>query len=102
MDLDRLAGTRRSTATRDFLFQIIKPGAIALNQATTLVRLAAERAKPDAERDPDYMDRELPGLSNTLERQQKSFFRPADEAMLELGGARWKLGASERIMPSIV
>jgi hypothetical protein len=98
MDLDRLAAARRRTATRDFLFQIIKPGPLALYQATTLVRLAAERAKPDAERDPDYMNRELPALSNTLERQQKSFFRPADEAMLTVWAARaWKLGPAERI-----
>ncbi len=98
MDLDRLAARNRSTATRSFLFQIIKPGPIALYQATTLVRLAAERAKPDAERDPDYMDRELPGLSNTLERQQKSFYRPADEAMFKVWVDRaWALGAGERI-----
>ena len=98
MDLDRLAARNRATATRDFLFQIIKPGPIALYQATTLVRLAAERAKPDAERDPDYMNRELPALSNTLERQQKSFFRPADEAMFKIWVERaWELGAGERI-----
>jgi Peptidase S46 len=98
MDLDRLAATRRRTATRDFLFQIIKPGPLALNQATTLVRLAAERAKPDAERDPDYMNRELPALANALERQQQSFYRPADEAMLNVWVERaWKLGAGERI-----
>jgi len=98
MDLDRLAGRRRATATRDFLFQIIKPGPLALYQATTLVRLAAERTKPDAERDPDYMQRELPALSNALDRQQKSFYRSADEAMLAVWLDRaWKLGAGERI-----
>jgi hypothetical protein len=81
-ELDRLARDRRQVATRDFLFQIITPGALALRHATTLVRLAAERAKPDADRDRDYMARELPALHRTLERQQSSFFRPADEAML--------------------
>ncbi len=98
MDLDRLAAQRRGAATRDFLFQIVKPGPIALYQATTLVRLAAERAKPDAERDPDYMNRQLPALGNTLERQQKSFYRPADEAMFKIWIDRaWGLGAGERI-----
>ena len=87
-----------STATRDFLFQIVTPGPLALRQATTLVRLAAERAKPDAEREPDYQARELPALHNTLERQKSSFFRPADEAMLSI----WlthaaKLAPAERI-----
>jgi hypothetical protein len=98
MDLDRLAARNRSTATRSFLFQIVKPGPIALYQATTLVRLASERARPDTERDPDYMNRELPALNNTLERQQKSFYRPADEAMLKVWVDRaWALGAGERI-----
>ena len=97
-ELDRLAAERRQIATRDFLFQIITPGPLALRQATTLVRLAAERAKPDAERDPAYMARELPALHNTMERQKSSFFRPADEAMLRI----WldhaaKLGPGERI-----
>jgi hypothetical protein len=83
-ELDRLAGDRRQVATRDFLFQIVTPGPLALRQATTLVRLASERAKPDAERDPAYMARELPALRNNLERQQSSFFRPADEAMFAI------------------
>ena len=83
-ELDRLARDRRQVATRDFLFQVITPGPLALRQATTLVRLSAERAKPDADRDPDYMARELPALHRTLERQQSSFFRPADEAMLAI------------------
>jgi Peptidase S46 len=83
-ELDRLAAERRQIATRDFLFQIITPGPIALRQATTLVRLAAERAKPDAERDPAYMARELPALHHILDRQKSSFFRPADEAILAI------------------
>src|ERR1017187_7879479 len=74
-ELDRLASDHRQIATRDFLFQIVTPGPLALRQATTLVRLAAERTKPDAERDPAYMARELPALHNTLERQTSSFFR---------------------------
>ena len=83
-ELDRLASDHRQIATRDFLFQIVTPGPLALRQATTLVRLAAERTKPDAERDPAYMARELAALHNTLERQTSSFFRPADEAMFAI------------------
>ncbi len=80
-DLDRRAAARRKTALRDFLYQAIQNGPLALKQATTLVRLAAERVKPDMERETDYMDRELPRLRDRMEREQKSFFRPADEAM---------------------
>ena len=97
-ELDRRAAERRRTATRDFLFQAIQAGPLALRHATTLVRLAEERAKPDAERDADYMEREIPRLRATLERDQKSFYRPADEAMLVFYiGRAGKLAAAERI-----
>jgi hypothetical protein len=81
-ELDRRAADRRRTMLRDFLLQSIPNGPIALRHATQLVRLAAERAKPDMEREPDYMERELPRLRARLERDQKSFFRPADEALM--------------------
>jgi hypothetical protein len=97
-ELDRLAAEQRRTATRDFLFSIIPNGALALKHATTLVRLAAERAKPDAEREPDYMARELPALHSRLEREQHSFFQPADQALFAAWVARArKLAPVERI-----
>ena len=80
-DLDRRAAARRKMAMRDFLYQAIQNGPLALKQATTLVRLASERVKPDMERDTDYMERELPRLRDRMEREQKSFYRPADEAV---------------------
>jgi len=82
-ELDRRAAERRRMMVRDFLFQSLPNGPLALRHATQLVRLAAERAKPDMEREPDYMERELPRLRARLERDQKSFFRPADEAMMK-------------------
>lgn len=81
-ELDRLAEERARTGLRDFLFQAIQNGPLALRHATQLVRLASERVKPDMERDADYMNRSLPELRNKLERDQKSFYRPADEALL--------------------
>ncbi|HEY2012018.1 MAG TPA: S46 family peptidase [Bryobacteraceae bacterium] len=97
-ELDLLSAERRRIAMRDFLFQIIRPGPLALRQATTLVRLAAERAKPDSERDPDYMNRELAALRASMEREQKSFYQAADQALFASWVARAKkLGAGERI-----
>lgn len=81
-ELDNLTAQRRATAVRDFLLTSTANGALALRQATQLVRLAAERAKPDMERDSAYMDRELPRLRDRLERDQKSYFEPADKALL--------------------
>lgn len=97
-ELDRLAAARRKTATRDFLYQAIQNGPLALKHATALVRLASERVKPDMERETDYMNRELPRLRNRMEREQKSFFRPADEAVFT-DWARW-LGTAGAPLPA--
>ncbi len=81
-ELVELAARRRATALRDFLLQSVASGPVALRHAAQLVRLAAERAKPDMEREAQYMERRLPQLKARLERDQKSFYRPADEALL--------------------
>jgi hypothetical protein len=97
-ELDRLAQERRQTATRDFLLQAVQSGPLALKQAVMLVRLAAERPRPDAARDPDFMEREWPRLRAATEREQKSYYRAADEAMFTFWVERaLKLGAAERI-----
>jgi hypothetical protein len=97
-ELDRLASERRRTATRDFLFQAMQSGPLALRHAVLLARLAVERAKPDAEREPDLMQREWSRLRAGLERDQKSYYRPADEAMfVYLVERAFKLGSGERI-----
>lgn len=82
-ELDRLAAEARATAERDFLFSEIPNGALALKHATQLVRLAGERAKPDAEREAAYMEREWSGLRARLEREGKSYFEAADKALAE-------------------
>ncbi len=89
-ELDQLAAQKRTTAVRDFLLQSISNGPLALRHATQLVRLAEERTRPDMERDVDYMDRELPRLRDRMERDQKSFFAPADQALLSSWFARMK------------
>jgi hypothetical protein len=97
-EIDRLAEERRQTATRGFLLQAIQAGPLGLKQAAMLVRLAAERARPDAARDPDFMEREWPRLRTTTEREQKSYYRPADEAMFVCWVERaLRLGPVERI-----
>lgn len=81
-ELDQLVKEKRATAARDFLFASISSGPLALRQATQLARAALEREKPDAERDPAYMERELPRWRDRLEREQKSYSPAADQAML--------------------
>jgi hypothetical protein len=83
---------------RDFLLQTIPQGSKALYLATTLARVALERQKADAERDPAYMDRELPRLRQRLEREQKNYFAPADRALFAVFVRRaLKLESTQRI-----
>ncbi|MCP3163833.1 S46 family peptidase [Myxococcus qinghaiensis] len=66
--------------------------------AVTLSRLAAERAKPDLERRPEYMEREQARIKDRLEREQKNVFVPAEKRLLIAYVKRAQaLGADERI-----
>ncbi len=75
---------RLTTWERDFLFANLSVGAKSLALAHSLVRIAAERTKPDMEREEAYMDRNMPRLLAGLERQQKSYFEDADKQMLHV------------------
>jgi hypothetical protein len=79
--MDMVAANRK-TWERDFLLDSIRYGSVALSQATTLVRLAVERTKPDTEREPDYMERTLPRLRDRMERAQKTIYLPTEKALL--------------------
>jgi hypothetical protein len=81
-ELQKIVDEQRKTWERDFLLGLIGSGPKALYFGTTLVRVALERQKPDADRDSAYQQRELPRVRERLEREQKNLFRPADEALL--------------------
>ncbi len=66
--------------------------------AVTLARLSRERARPDLEREPEFMDREQPRLKDQLEREQKNLFLPAELRLLQAFVRRaLALGPEERI-----
>ena len=84
--LRAVAAEQRATWERDFLLALLSPSGAsfaprALNFPVTIVRAANERAKPDLERDPEFMERNLPRVRDRLERDEKSYFEPADKAM---------------------
>ena len=56
--------------------------------ARIIVRMADERAKPDAERDPDYQQRNWGRLGQTLDAMDKTYSRKVDEALLGLALTR--------------
>jgi hypothetical protein len=82
-DLDRLGVERGQSLERDTVFGLTASGSVALKHAVFLVRLAQERAKPDAERAPGYQERDWTRLKAAIERDQKSLYRPADEALFQ-------------------
>jgi hypothetical protein len=81
-ELRGLVEEQRRTWERDFLLSEIRAGALALYHATSLVRSAGERQKPDAQREPAYQERELTQWRNRLDREQANYDVPTDKALL--------------------
>ena len=88
--LAALTNEKKRTFERDFLLDHIRmtPASIApigpraLIWAVAIARSAQERQKSDAERDLVFMERSIGRVRERLERDQKSFFAPADKALL--------------------
>jgi hypothetical protein len=72
-----------TTWEREFLLGNLRASARGLLMGVTLARLARERAKPDLEREPEFMDREQPRLKDQLEREQKNLFLPAEKRLFQ-------------------
>lgn len=86
------------TWEREFLLNAVPSLARAPAMAVTLSRLAGERQKPDLEREPEFMDRELKQLRDRLEREQKNLYLPSDKRLLQMFVRRAQaLGPEERI-----
>jgi hypothetical protein len=76
---ERIAKREPDTA---FAAEILLPR--LLWAATELVRVAEERAKPDAERDPDYQERKLVDLRDDFVALDKRYHPKLDSALLTL------------------
>lgn len=97
-EIGALNAERVRTRERNLLLGEFTGGAGALGAAETLHRLAVERAKPDAERDPFYQQRNWPRTRESLDRLQRSIDRKADRAMMEYNlAAIARLPAGARI-----
>ena len=70
----------RATRERDLvLSQLQRTGAIGT--AVELYRLAIERAKPDAEREPGYQERDLPGYEGWVRQMEKRYHPDMDRQL---------------------
>jgi hypothetical protein len=86
------------TFEREFLLNALNALARAPALGVTLSRLAIERQKPDMERRPEFMDRELKRLQDRQEREQKNLFLPAEKRLLSMFVRRAQaLGPDARI-----
>ncbi len=78
-EIQRAAAHREQDAQLD---EIALPRLVGA--AMTIVRMAEERAKPDAERDPDYQERNVLRLEQGLKGLSTSYHRVVDEAVMGL------------------
>jgi hypothetical protein len=98
--LTRLNEERLATWKRDFLLDEAARGARGLRWPLLIARRSTEGVKPDAEREPGYMERDLPLLRERLQRDQKRYEEGADRRLFR----SWvehalALPASERLAP---
>jgi hypothetical protein len=73
---------REKTRERDAVLSALYVQSGLLGAARTGVRLAAERARPDAEREAEYQKRNWPRLREGMERLERSYDPAVDRALL--------------------
>jgi hypothetical protein len=81
-ELSALVEARLRTWERDFLLEQAAQGSKPLQMALAIVRWADEKAKPDLEREPDYMDRSRDRLAERLKLDQHRMFPAAEQELL--------------------
>ncbi|KAB7772738.1 dipeptidyl-peptidase 7 [Xanthomonas sp. LMG 12462] len=77
-----LALGEQAKATRDrdlVLRQMRRTG--VLGSAVTLYRLSIERAKPDAEREPGYQERDLPEIEGVMKQMERRYVAAMDSQL---------------------
>jgi hypothetical protein len=80
--LEALGAEGQRTRERDATFAALHEGSALLSAARVVVRLAAERPRRDADRLPEFRERNWPRLREALEGMQRSLDLAADRALL--------------------
>jgi hypothetical protein len=70
-----------ATWERDFLLDMLSRGSRGLQWPVQLARRSTEGVKPDVEREPGYMERDLPRLRDQVERDQKRYSEAGDRRL---------------------
>jgi hypothetical protein len=72
-----------------------------MSAASTIVRMAEERAKPDAERDPEFQTRNWPRQEQGLAAMSTTYHRKVDEALLGLAIERAERQPAKERSPAV-
>jgi Peptidase S46 len=94
---DRHAKTREHDALMTETLRLVS----LFGSASTIVRMAEERPKPDAEREPTYQERNWERIEQAQVAMQKSYDRRIDAALLKLALQR-ALRLPEKERPEVV
>ncbi|KAF1685464.1 dipeptidyl-peptidase 7 [Pseudoxanthomonas broegbernensis] len=87
----------KATRERDLALGMFNNTAV-LGSATQLYRLAIERAKPDAEREPGYQQRDLPAIEGGLKQLERRYVPAMDRQLQEYWLNEYlKLPAAQRV-----
>lgn len=81
-ELTVLMEQRLAAWDRDFLLDQVIHGPKPLHLALTLARWAGEKAKPDLEREPDYMERNRDRVLERLRLDQRRMYLPAEQELM--------------------
>jgi hypothetical protein len=71
-------------ASRDLLLELLLERGPLVSQALLLYKWSLEKAKPDMERDPDFMDRKIPDLKRSIALFQRRFHLESDLGVARL------------------
>ncbi len=95
--LEALAAQARATRERDLVIGQFG-GTGAVGTATTLYRAALERAKPDAEREAGYQQRDYPSIEGGLKQMERRYHADMDRALQRYWLREYiKLPATQRV-----
>ncbi|MDC0747613.1 S46 family peptidase [Polyangium mundeleinium] len=95
--IEALVAERKKTREEDMALGDMMMSASLFQAASTIVRMAEERPKADAERDPEFQERTWKRIEQKMTRLSASYDRAIDQAMLKLALERVaKLPEKER------
>jgi hypothetical protein len=80
----RLYEEKSEYAMKDLVMEIMLGRGSMLGQALTLYKWSVEKQKPDMEREPDYMNREIVNLKRNLRIFQMGYHRESDRVLLKM------------------